>query len=105
MKRKHPKKFTKSEIRIINSRNARKIHRDLDRDIKRVKRAKPKNFNNVPNSNLVSVKKPVHKKYNFVGNYQELNLSTFEIKMIKRFEKKYNIDYKYSEGDFKKFKK
>ena len=103
MKRNHTIKFSKREIRIINKRNTRSINRNLDIDLKRIKRNKPKNINNIPISNNVSIEKQVSKKYNFVGNYQELNLSTFEIKMIKRFEKKYNISYKYSEKDFKKF--
>ena len=105
MKRNHTIKFSKREIRIINKRNMRSINRNPDTAFKRIKRNKSKNLNNIPETNFVSVKKPVSKKYNFVGNYQELNLSTFEIKMIKRFEDKYNLKYKYTEGDFKKFKK
>ena len=103
MKRNHTRKFSTREIRIINKRNTRSINRNPDTAFKRIKRNKSKNLNNIPETNFVSVKKPVSKKYNFVGNYQELNLSTFEIKLIKRFEKKYNISYKYSEEDFKKF--
>ena len=87
MKRNHTRKFSKREIRIINKSNMRSINLNLDTDLKRIKRNKPKNLNNIPETNFVSVKKPVSKKYNFVGNYQELNLSTFEIKLIKRFEK------------------
>ena len=62
MKRNHTIKFSKREIRIINKRNERYINRNLDIDLKWIKRYKPKNINNIPISNNVSIKKPNKKQ-------------------------------------------